>query len=75
MSCKRFKVARTGIEPLRELFAAKEAREVHDCITSPIGEVTDNARAFATSTAIKLVGRARARAPAAVRQARTRKAA
>ena len=56
VSCKRFKVARTGVEPLRELFAAKEAREAHDCIYVAIGEVTDNARAFASRHAIKVVG-------------------
>lgn len=56
VSCKRFKVARTGIEPLRELFAAKEAREAHECVYVAIGDVTDNAREFATRHAIKLVG-------------------
>jgi restriction system protein len=56
VSCKRFKVARTGVEPLRELFAAKEKHEAHDCIYVAIGEVTDNARAFATKHAIRLVG-------------------
>ncbi|MCC6193974.1 MAG: restriction endonuclease [Burkholderiales bacterium] len=55
VSCKRFKVARTGIEPLRELFAAKEALEAHDCLYVATGEVTDNARAFATRHSIKIV--------------------
>jgi len=55
VSAKRFKVARTGIEPLRELLAAKEASEVQDGLYVAIGEVTDNARAFAVKHGIKLV--------------------
>jgi restriction system protein len=30
--CKRWKVARTGVEPLSELHASKEARNAHECI-------------------------------------------
>jgi len=56
VSCKRWKVARTGVEPLRDLQAAKEAHAAHDCIYVAIGEVSDNARAFAARHAIKLVG-------------------
>lgn len=56
VSGKRWKVARTGIEPLRELLAAKEAREAHTCIYIAIGEVSDNARAFAAEKRIALVG-------------------
>ncbi len=56
VSCKRWKVARTGVEPLRDLHAAKEAREAQDCIYVAIGEVSDNAREFAVKHAIKLVG-------------------
>ena len=56
VSCKRWKVARTGVEPLRELQAAKETHAAHDCIYVAIGEVSDNARAFAVKHAIKLVG-------------------
>ena len=56
VSGKRWKVARTGIEPLRELLAAKEAREAHTCIYIAIGEVSDNARVFAAEKRIALVG-------------------
>ena len=58
VSCKRWKVARTGIEPLRDLVKAKEAREAHECIYIAVGEITDNARAFAVKHAVTLVGAA-----------------
>jgi restriction system protein len=32
VACKRWKAVRTGIEPLRELQAAREAREAHHCV-------------------------------------------
>lgn len=53
---KRFKVARTGVEPLRELLAAKEAHEAHDCAYVTLGEVSDNARKFAMDNRIRLIG-------------------
>jgi restriction system protein len=55
VSCKRWKVARAGIEPLRELDAARQAREAHDCIYVAAGDITDNARAFAAEKRIRLV--------------------
>jgi restriction system protein len=55
VGCKRWKVARTGIEPLRELHAAGRAREAHECIYVAAGEFTDNARAFAAEKNIRLV--------------------
>jgi restriction system protein len=58
VSCKRWKVARTGVEPLSELHASKEARDAHECIYVAAGEISDNARAFAVRHAIKLVGAA-----------------
>ncbi|HSD41149.1 MAG TPA: restriction endonuclease [Burkholderiales bacterium] len=54
VSCKRWKVARTGIEPLRELYAAKRAREAHECIYVAAGEITDNARKFAVENNIRI---------------------
>lgn len=53
---KRWKAQRTGIEPLRELDAARRVREAGDCIYIAAGEVTDTARAFATEKAIRLIG-------------------
>ena len=56
VSCKRWKVAHTGVEALHDLHAMKEARNAHECIYMAAGEITDNARAFAIKHAIKLVG-------------------
>lgn len=57
--CKRWKVARTGIAPLRELQAESHARDAHGLIYVAAGEVTDQARAFATGSNIRLLeGRA-----------------
>jgi restriction system protein len=55
VGCKRWKVARTGIVPLRELHAAARARDAHECIYVAAGEVTDNARVFAAGKNIRLV--------------------
>jgi len=55
VACKRWKVARTGIEPLKELEAARVARDAHACILVAAGEVTGNAIAFAASKNIQLL--------------------
>lgn len=55
VGCKRWKVARTGVEPLRELHATRRARDAHECIHVAAGEITDNARAFAAENNIRLV--------------------
>lgn len=55
VSCKRWKVARTGVEPLKELDAARRAREAQECIYVAAGEITENARAFATEKSIRLL--------------------
>jgi len=55
VACKRWKVARTGVDPLRDLHAAKESREANDCIYVATGEITDGARKFATEKKIRLV--------------------
>ncbi len=54
--CKRWKVARTGVEALSALHEMKEARDAHECIYVAAGEITDNARIFAAKHRIKLVG-------------------
>ena len=56
VGCKRWKAARTGIEPLQDLHAAKEAHDAQECIYVTTGECTDNARTFAAKHAITLVG-------------------
>jgi restriction system protein len=55
VSCKRWKAARTGIEPLRELHAARRRREAHECIYVAAGELTANATAFAAQNGIRLL--------------------
>lgn len=54
VSCKRWKAARTGVEPLHELQALRQARDAHDAVYVAAGEVSDNARAFATQKNIRL---------------------
>lgn len=56
VACKRWKAMRTGIEPLRELEAAREAREAHHSVYVATGEVTEQARAFAAEKKIRLLG-------------------
>lgn len=55
IACKRWKAMRTGVEPLRELQAAREAREAHHCIYVATGEITEQARAYATEKKINLL--------------------
>jgi restriction system protein len=55
VGCKRWKVARAGVEPLRELDAAREAQEAHEAIFLAAGEVTATARAFAAEKKIRLI--------------------
>ena len=55
LACKRWKAARTGVEPLRELHAAMRARNAHECIYIAAGEISDNARTLATERNIQLV--------------------
>jgi restriction system protein len=55
VACKRWKVVRTGIEPLRELASARKAREAHECVYIATGEFTDTARSFAAEKSIRLV--------------------
>lgn len=52
---KRWKVARTGIEPLRDLVAAGQARDAQECLYVATGEITDKARRFATENRIQVL--------------------
>ncbi len=52
---KRWKAARTGVEALRELYAAGRSREAQECIYIAVGEFSDNARAYAAEKKIRLV--------------------
>jgi restriction system protein len=55
VACKRWKVARTGVDPLRDLHAAKDAHEANECIYVATGEVTEGARKFALEKKIRLM--------------------
>ncbi len=53
--CKRWKVARTGVAPVRDLFKAGQACNAHEYIYVVAGEFTANAREFAAEKTIRLV--------------------
>jgi restriction system protein len=55
VSAKRWKAARTGVEPLRELHAAARSREAQERIYITTGEISEKARAFAAEKNIRLV--------------------
>jgi restriction system protein len=55
VACKRWKVARTGVDPLRELHEAKRAHDVHERIYVATGEITDGALKFAREKGIRVV--------------------
>ena len=55
IACKRWKVARTGDEPLRELAAARERLEAHEGVYVTVGEVSEQAERFAKANRIRIV--------------------
>jgi len=55
VSCKRWKAAAHGIEPLRELVAAKQKHDADSCSYLSLGAVSDQARSFAKEQGITLV--------------------
>jgi restriction system protein len=55
VSGKRWKAARTGIEPLRDLQTAAQSREADGSVYITLGEITDNARAFAVQHRIQVL--------------------
>jgi restriction system protein len=55
VSARRWKAARTGAEPLRELLAAAKRREAADCAYVSAGELTEQAREVARDNAVRLV--------------------
>jgi restriction system protein len=55
VAAKRWKATRTGAEPLRELDALRQKREVREAVYVAAGEITENARAFATQANIRLL--------------------
>ncbi len=55
VAAKRWKASRTGVEPLKELLAAGEARGAAECAYVLAGEMTRNALEFAKKTKINWV--------------------
>ena len=55
LGCKRWKVAQTGVEPLRELLQAKQAAQAGECIYVTAGALSPNAREFAAQNSIRLL--------------------
>jgi restriction system protein len=55
VASKRWKATRIGIEPLRELEAARDAHQAHDCVYISVGEITEQARAFAMARKIRVM--------------------
>jgi restriction system protein len=55
LACKRWRVAQTGIEPLRELLQAKQAADADECIYAAAGELSPNARQFAAQNGVRLL--------------------
>jgi restriction system protein len=55
VSYKRWKVAQTGIGPLRDLHAAMQAHDAQECIYVTAGDVTANASAFAKENSIRVL--------------------
>jgi restriction system protein len=55
LCCKRWKAATVGVESLRALHAVKEAREAQEGVYVAVGEITDNARKFASEKRIRVV--------------------
>ena len=55
VNCKRWKASRTGLEPLRELVAAREQHEADEVIYVATGLVTEQAARFVAEKRIQLM--------------------
>ena len=55
VSARRWKAASVGVETLRELHAAGEAREAQECVYATLGDMSDNARKFAEVNNIRML--------------------
>ncbi|EHK67053.1 restriction endonuclease family protein 2 [Achromobacter arsenitoxydans SY8] len=55
VSAKRWKAARNGVEPLRELQAVREKRGAREAIYIALGEVSDNAIQYARTQGVSLM--------------------
>ena len=55
VNCKRWKVGRTGVEPLRELLLARDQREADEVVYVVTGQVTEQAVRYAVDKRIRLM--------------------
>lgn len=55
VSARRWKAARTGVEPLKELAGAAEARGAGKCVYVVAGELSEQARRFAEDKRVSLM--------------------
>ncbi|WP_217618460.1 restriction endonuclease [Achromobacter sp. GbtcB20] len=55
VSAKRWKAARNGVEPLRELQAVREKRCAREAIYIALGDVSDNALQYAKAQGVSLM--------------------
>lgn len=55
VSAKRWKAARVGVEPLRELQAVREKRDAREAIYIALGDVSDNAWKYAKAQGVSLM--------------------
>lgn len=55
VSAKRWKAARQGVEPLRELHAARQAKDADAAVFLSLGPLSDNAADFARSAPIRVL--------------------
>ncbi len=55
VSARRWKAARTGVEPLKELVSAGERRGAQDCVVVVTGELSEQARKLAGEKQVKLL--------------------
>ncbi|MDH4093516.1 MAG: restriction endonuclease [Betaproteobacteria bacterium] len=55
LSARRWKAAVTGVEPLKELAAARDRRGAGECLYASAGGMTDKARAFCAEHKMKVV--------------------
>ena len=55
VNCKRWKASRTGVEPLRELLAARDLREADEIVYVATGQVTEQAARYVAEKRIRLM--------------------
>jgi len=54
-SCRRWKVAQTGVDALRELAAARDKADAAACIYAAAGDLSRNARQFAAQNNVRVL--------------------